>query len=170
VVATVQYTTGMGVGGGALLDGWRGKAFKGWTITGNLTTGSGLPFTPAILAPISGSGIVGAIRPSLTGASLDAPAGYYLNPAAYALPAPGTYGDAGRNSATGPAQFVFNGGLTRTFQWTERVSFDWRLDATNLLNRETYVGVNSIVGGPLFGLPSVTNTPRKIQSTMRLRF
>lgn len=170
VVATVQYTTGMGVGGGALLDGWRGKAFKGWTITGNLTTGSGLPFTPVVLAPISGSGVAGALRPSLTGASLDAPSGYYLNPAAYSAPAAGTYGNAGRNSATGPAQFVFNAGLTRTFQFSERVSFDWRLDATNLLNRETYVGVNAIVGGPLFGLPSVTNTPRKIQSTMRLRF
>ena len=123
-----------------------------------------------INSPIGGSGIAGVLRPTLTGATLDAPSGYYLNPAAYVQPASGQFGNAGRNSAIGPSQFIFNAGLTRTFQWTERVSFDWRLDATNLLNRETYVGVNSIVGGPLFGLPSVTNTPRKVQSTMRLRF
>ncbi|HXD72080.1 MAG TPA: hypothetical protein VN628_00015, partial [Vicinamibacterales bacterium] len=170
VVATVQYTTGMGASGGALLDGWKGKLFKGWTITGNLTAGSGTPFTPVILAPFPGTGIVGAMRPNLTGAPLDAPSGYYLNPAAYSAPAAGQFGDAGRNSAVGPAQFVFNAGITRTFQFTERVSFDWRLDATNLLNRETYVGVNTIFGGPLFGLPGATNTPRKVQSTMRLRF
>ena len=170
LVAQVQYTSGMGVSGGSLLDGWKGKLLKGWTITGQLTTGSGLPFTPVYFAPIPGTGITGAIRPSLTGASLDAPSGFFLNPAAYAAPASGQWGNAGRNSVTGPAQFTFNAGLARTFQFTERVSFDWRLDATNVLNRETYTGVNAIVGGPQFGLPSLTNTPRKVQSTMRLRF
>jgi hypothetical protein len=170
VVATVQYTTGMGVGGGALLDGWKGTLFKGWTITGNLTAGSGSPFTPVIFAAFPGTGIVGAIRPNLTGASLDAPSGYYLNPAAYAAPAAGQFGNAGRNSEVGPAQFIFNAGITRTFQFSERVSFDWRLDATNVLNRETYTGVNAIFGGPLFGLPGATNIPRKVTSTMRFRF
>ncbi len=48
--AQFQYTTGMGVGGGALLDGVKGKLFKGWTVTGNLITGSGLPITPIILS------------------------------------------------------------------------------------------------------------------------
>jgi hypothetical protein len=93
-----------------------------------------------------------------------------LNPAAYAAPASGQWGNAGRNSVIGPSQFVFNAGIARTFQFSERVSFDWRIDATNFLNRETYIGVNSSVGGPQFGLPSLTNTPRKVQSTMRLRF
>jgi hypothetical protein len=39
-----------------------------------------------------------------------------------------------------------------------------------VLNRETYTGVNTIFGGPQFGLPNLANTPRKIQSTLRLRF
>jgi hypothetical protein len=170
IVATFQYTTGMGVGGGALLDGVKGKLFKGWTVTGNITTGSGAPFTPVYFAPFAGTGIVGAQHASLTGATLDAPSGYYLNPAAYAPPASGQWGNAGRNSVTGPAQFTFNLGVARTFQWTERLSFDWRLDATNVLNRETYTGVNGTVGSPQFGLPGLINTPRKVQSTMRLRF
>src|SRR4029077_7406313 len=83
----VQYTTGMGASGGSLLDGWKGKLVKGWTITGQLTTGSGLPFTPVYLAPVPGTGVVGSLRPSLSGASLDAPSGSYLNPAAYVAPA-----------------------------------------------------------------------------------
>jgi hypothetical protein len=170
VAGQFQYTTGVGVKGGALLDGMKGRLFKGWTLTSQLTTGSGMPFTPVYLAPVAGTGIVGSLRPSLTGASLAAPAGYYLNPAAYAVPGPEQWGNAGRNSVTGPAQFSLDAAVARTFQWTERLTFDWRIDATNVLNRETYTGVNAIIGSPQFGLPNLANTPRKIQSTMRLRF
>ncbi len=170
VTATAQYTTGMGLAGGTLLEGWKGRLYKGWTLTGQLTTGSGLPFTPVYFAPVQGAGVTGSLRPSLSGASLTAPSGYYLNPAAYTLPPAGQYGNVGRNSAVGPAQFSFNAGISRVFQFSERVSFDWRLDATNFLNRVTYTGVDAVLGGPQFGLPTLTNTPRKIQSTMRLRF
>jgi hypothetical protein len=129
-----------------------------------------MPFTPVYLSAVPGTGVTGSLRPSLTGATAAASSGYYLNPAAYTAPASGQWGDAGRNSATGPTQFTLNAGLARTFQFTERVSLDWRIDATNLINRETYTGVNAILGGPQFGLPSQANTPRKVQSTMRLRF
>jgi hypothetical protein len=60
--------------------------------------------------------------------------------------------------------------VARTFQWTERLTLDWRIDATNVLNRETYTGVNAIIGSRQFGLPNLANTPRRIQSTIRLRF
>jgi hypothetical protein len=170
VVAQFQYTTGLGLGGGALIDGMKGRLFKGWTVSSQLTTGSGMPFTPVYLAPVAGTGVTGSLRPSLTGASLAAPAGYYLNPAAYAVPAPGQWGNAGRNSVTGPAQFSLDAAVARTFQWTQRLSLDWRIDATNVLNREVFPGVNAIFDNPQFGLPNGTNTPRKLTSTMRLRF
>jgi hypothetical protein len=60
--------------------------------------------------------------------------------------------------------------VARTFQWTQRLSLDWRIDATNVLNREVFPGVNAILDNPQFGLPNGTNTPRKLTSTMRLRF
>jgi hypothetical protein len=170
VTAQVQYSTGVGVSGGALVDGVKGALLKGWTVTSQLTTGSGLPFTPVYLAFVPGTGVTGSIRPGLTGAALTAPEGYYLNPEAYGAPAPGQWGNAGRNSVVGPAQFSLNAAVARTFQWTERLSFDWRLDFTNVLNVETYTGVNNILGGQQFGLPNVANTPRKVLSTMRLRF
>ncbi len=170
VVAQVQYTTGVGLGGGALIEGLKGHLFGGWTVTSQLTTGSGFPFTPVYLAPVAGTGVVGSIRPSLTGASLEAPAGRYLNPAAYAAPASGEWGNAGRNSVTGPAQFNFDASVARAFQWTRRLTFDWRIEATNVLNRQTYAGVNTVAGGPQFGMPTVANTPRRLLSTMRLRF
>jgi hypothetical protein len=139
-------------------------------MTGALTAGSGLPFTPVVLTPPGGSGVTGSVRPSLTGAQSDAPGGYYLNPAAYAAPAPGEWGTAKRNSVQGPSQFTFNMGVARTFELSQRASLDWRIDATNVLNWLTYTGVNPIVGGPQFGLPNAANTPRKILMTVRMRF
>jgi hypothetical protein len=50
------------------------------------------------------------------------------------------------------------------------MTLDWRVDATNVLNRVTYAAVDAIVGSPQFGLPTRANPMRKIQTTVRLRF
>jgi hypothetical protein len=170
VVAQVQYTTGVGLRGGTLVDGWRGSIFKGWTVTSQLTTGSGMPLTPYYLTTTPGTGFSGAVRASLTGASTNAPEGYYLNPAAYIKPAAGSWGDAGRNSVRGPSQFSMNAGITRTFPWGQRYNLDWRIDATNVLNRVTYNSVYTLISSPQFGLPLGTNQMRKIQTSLRVRF
>ena len=62
VTAQFQYTTGVGVAGGTLLDGLKGALFKDWTITSQLTTGSGLPLTPVYLTSVAGTGVTGTIR------------------------------------------------------------------------------------------------------------
>ena len=49
VSAQIQYTTGVGLGGGSLLSGWRGKLLKRWTVLGQIAAGSGLPQTPDLL-------------------------------------------------------------------------------------------------------------------------
>jgi trimeric autotransporter adhesin len=177
--ATIQYTSGEGLGGGALLGGWRGKLLRRWTVTGQITAASGLPETPVYLAAVTGTGVTGSIRPSLTGAPLySAPAGLHLNPAAYKAPVAGEWGDAGKNSITGPGQFVFNGQLQRSFRLKDRYNLDLRVDSTNLLNHVVFTswnttlnpGSNPALNSPLFGLPSAANAMRSLQTTMRLRF
>jgi hypothetical protein len=177
--ATIQYTSGVGLGGGALLGGWRGKLLRRWTVTGQITAASGLPETPIYLAAVTGTGVTGSIRPSLTGAPLyAAPAGLHLNPAAYKAPVAGEWGDAGRNSITGPSQFVFNGQLQRSFRLKDRYNLDLRVDSTNLLNHVVFTswnttlnpGPNPALNSPLFGLPAAANAMRSLQTTMRLRF
>src|SRR5262249_56011362 len=66
VTAQFQYTTGMGVSGGAMLDGMRGRLLNGWTFTGDLKAGSGLPLTPVYLTSVAGTGVTGTIRPDLS--------------------------------------------------------------------------------------------------------
>jgi hypothetical protein len=171
VVASVEYTTGAGVVGGTLLDGWKGRFLKDWTFTSQLTTGSGLPFTPRFFSPLARTGIVGSVRPSLTGASPDdAPDGYYANRDAFQAPSPGEWGNAGRNSLTGPSQFSLNAAVARTFRIGDRINLDWRIDAANVLNRVTYAAVNPLITSPQFGLPTRTNDMRRLRSSFRLRF
>jgi hypothetical protein len=167
----IQYTSGEGIRGGELLSGWRGTIFKEWTFTSQLTYGSGFPETPVYLTNVAGTGVTGTIRPSYTGAPINAaPAGFFLNPAAFAAPAPGEWGNAGRDSITGPGQFALNSSIGRTFRLGARLNADWRMDATNVLNTVTYTSWNTTVTSPLFGLPNQANTMRKLQTTFRVRF
>ena len=76
-----QYTSGMGIGGGTLLKGWRGALFKEWTVSSDIHAGSGFPLTPIYPAAVIGTGVTGPVRPDYTGVPIyDAPAGRNLEP------------------------------------------------------------------------------------------
>ena len=107
----------------------------------------------------------------MTGADIyAAPKGLHLNPAAFRAPAAGQFGNAGRNSITGPAQFSLNASLGRTFPWGDRYNVDLRVDATNVLNRVTPKSWNSTINNAQFGLLSTVDTMRTLQTTLRVRF
>jgi hypothetical protein len=166
-----QYTTGVGVRGGALLSGWKGSLFKEWTFAAQMMVGSGLPQTPTYPAAVRGTGVTGSIRPDTTGASIYAPpSGLHLNPSAYRAPAPDQWGNAGRNSITGPSQFDLNASLGRTFPWRDRYNVDLRVDARNVLNHVTFQSWNTTITNVQFGLPNRPNPMRSLQTTLRLRF
>jgi hypothetical protein len=170
VAAQIQYTTGVGIAGGTLVDGALGSLWKDWTIASQLTTGSGLPFTPVSFVAVSGTGVVG-VRPSLSGAPTEpAPPGSYANPAAYVTPAPSTWGNAGRNSIRGPSQFALDMSVARVFRLRGRVSVEWRLAATNVLNRVTFATINTVISSPQFGRPTLANPMRAARMGLRLRF
>jgi trimeric autotransporter adhesin len=167
-----QYTSGQGIGGGTLLSGWRGALLKEWITGTTINAGTGLPLTPTVLAAQTGTGVSGTLRPDYTGAPLyAAPPGYDLNPAAYALAPLGEFGNAGRNTITGPVQFTLNGSVGRTFRLHDRYSLDLRVDATNALNHVTFASFNTIVNSGQFGLPTPpANNMRDLITTLRLRF
>ncbi len=174
--ATFQYTTGMGLGGGTLLRGWGGRLYKEWTVASTIAAGSGIPLTPVYDAVVPGTGFAGSIRPDRTGAPLHSglPAGYHLNPSAFAAPAAGQWGSAGRNSITGPSTFTLNTSVMRTFRLPAKTSFDFRIDATNLLNHvvfQNYITtINPSTVSPTFGLPGNTDAMRSLQVNATLRF
>jgi hypothetical protein len=168
-VVNLQYTSGVGVGGGGLLGGWRGKLAKDWTFVDGINLGTGLPLTP-ICATCSTGAVSGVVRASYTGASIyDAPSGLFLNPNAVTAPAAGQWGNAGRNSITGPSQFSMNASMTRMFKLNDRFNLQLTFSATNPLNHVVYTSYDTTVNTQ-FGLPASANAMRSIQTTMRLQF
>lgn len=175
VSITAQYTTGMGAGGGTLLSGWRGRLYKEWTASAQASFGSGLPETPIYLAAVNGTGFTGSIRPNRVAVDpYRGDAKHFFNAAAFTAPAPGQWGNAGRNSLRGPGTYNFNASLARTFRIEKRYNLDVRADATNLLNHVVYSNYNNVINpslvSPLFGVPTAANPMRSMQFTARFRF
>jgi hypothetical protein len=169
-----QYSTAVGRGGGMLIQGWKGVVLKDWTLTNAITMGSGLPLTPTVggvRSTTTGTGITGSLRADATGLPVNAAApGQPFNYLAFALPAPGQWGNAGRDTIIGPSQFALNGSLGRTFRVTERKSIDVRFDATNALNHQTFRSFNTTIGSNNLGLLANPIAMRSLTATLRFRF
>jgi hypothetical protein len=147
-----------------------GSLLNGWTMAATITAGTGTPLSPVLLVRVPGTTFVG-LRPDATGADIaDAPSGAYANPAAFASPEAGRWGTAGRNVIRGPALFSFDAALSRSVIVGSRLTTEWRMEATNVLNRVTYSSVNTVVGSPQFGLPTSANAMRAIRLSARVSF
>ena len=167
----MQYSPGVGRHGGTLLEGWRGRVLKDWTITNQLTVGSGLPETPVYLAAVPGTGVTGTIRPDRTGQGIYRKSGgYFLNSTAYTAPTSGQWGDAGRDSIIGPGQLTLDTSLARTIRLRDPMNLDLRIDSNNILNHVNFTTWNTTINSSTFGLPASTNAMRNLQTTLRLRF
>ena len=148
---------------------WRWMRDWSWTV--QWAAGSGLPLTPVWLQPVPGTGVTGNWRPDYTGANLyQVPEGLRVNPAAYAAPGPGQWGNAGRNSINGPKQLVVNTGITRVFRTKGRTVWEFRGEAANVLNNATFPSWNTVVGNAQFGAPMAGNPMRMVQVLGRVRF
>ena len=170
-----QYSTGQGKAGGTLLKGWRGALLKDWTFTNGFTWRSGTPLTATVggnLATVGGTGVTGTVRADATGSPIDAPAGSNqpFNLAAFTLPAPGRWGNAGRNTIMGPGIWSLNGSLGRVFRVGERRSVDFRFDANNFINHVVINGWSTVINAYNYGLPTGTQPMRTMTANLRFRF
>ena len=154
----VVYEVPFGRGRQFALHGFVDQIVGGWRVSGVFQLHSGIPFTPIIqssvanaidpgLAPSiqAGSKLYPALvgNPSVTNQSI----GHWFNPAAYANPSAGTFGNLGRNTLIGPGFANLDISLGKTFplHW-ERLRLDVRADAFNGLNHINYANPNANVG------------------------
>jgi len=166
-----QYSTGVGVKGGTLMSGWRGAAFKEWTIATMINAGTGTPLSPVYTSAVPNTGVTGSIRPDYTGLDLySPPPGFYLNPLALRKPVAGQWGNAGRNSIEGPDQFTLGASMARNFPLHDRINMDLRIDAVNAINHVTFPNWNTNISSAQFGLPNQANPMRSVTVNMRVRF
>jgi hypothetical protein len=90
----------------------------------------------------------------------------------FSAPAPGSIGNTGRNFFLAPNYFQWDASLAKKFRITERVSFDLRFDARNVLNNPSFDNPTAVITSSIFGRinDSVTNNARRIQVSGKLSF
>jgi hypothetical protein len=172
----------------------RGKAFAqsglgaallgGWELAGIATARSGLPVNITITRKTAAlpDGNTSSQRPDYV-AGQDIYAANptvlnWFNPAAFATPVSGTWGNLGRYAAYGPGAVEFDTSLQRKFRLTEKFRFDLRATAYNLANTPIYSNPSGNLSSSSFGrITSVINTgatgsgaPRRIEFMLRTEF
>lgn len=165
---SLQYSTGVGARGGALVNGWKGVLFKDWTVMPGVTLASGSPITiTANGYTLGGTASVGE-RASYVGgpAFIDG----VLNPAAFRAPLAGTFGNLGRDVFNGPAQFSTNLNANRTFRLADRKNLTFSVQMQNPLNHPVVTGWYTSLGSNQFGSVSSYGGMRTISANMRFNF
>ena len=151
------------------------SVLSGWMWSGDMQFASGTPFTARVLGDFSdvGRGTNGSLRADYMGApiALDRPSVLaFFNTAAFTLPAPGTFGNAARNTIRGPGTHAVNLALTRnvTFAGTRGVSV--RVQANNVFNQVQFATIDTFVNSPTFGQVLSARPMRSVQIVTRWRF
>ena len=159
--------------------GWLSTALSGWESYGIVTLQSGRPFTVALLPEIDNSGTGRSIlgfgandRPNLVGdAELSNPTtDRWFNTGAFAFPALGTFGNAGRNILDGPGFQNVNLSLMKNTSLSERVNLQFRAEAFNLFNHPNFNLPDNFLGSPTFGHITSARDLRHIQFGLKLLF
>jgi hypothetical protein len=90
----------------------------------------------------------------------------------FSAPTPGSIGNTGRNFFLAPYYFQWDSSISKKFRLTEKVSFDLRLDARNVLNNPSFDNPTAVITSTIFGRinDSVTNNARRIQVSGKLSF
>src|SRR6185312_13449299 len=155
---------------GALMTGWRGKLLKDWTFLDNFQAGTGYPLT--LLTPTTVGATNVQVRGNFNGQDIYAGSGAaHLNFAAVAAPPDGQWGNAGRNSIRGPAQFTMKASMQRSFKLNDRFNLALTINATNPFNHPTFRGYNTLITVEnLFGIVSNPQPMRSLSTQMRLTF
>lgn len=179
------YALPFGAGEKYLNTGVASKIFGGWETSGIWTarTGRMLTVTIARSSTAVPDGNTANQRPNLVpGVSIYPPGGptfgNWLNPAAFAIPANGTWGNAGRSLATGPGLVQVDFMLQRRIVVAEKKDLVFRLETFNLFNRVQAGNPGTTLTSPAsFGLVVSglnrtigTGTSRQLQLAMRFNF
>ena len=146
-----------------------------WQLNGNVTLASGTPFTARVLGNIQRRrrGINGTLRANYNGQPIaisDPTSLLFFNTAAFSVPAPGTFGNAGRNTIIGPGTSVLNLGLTRNITFGQTRGLSIQLLASNVFNTVQFASIDTIVNSPTFGQVTAVRPMRRVQLLFRFRF
>jgi hypothetical protein len=164
--------------------GWASKILGAWETATLFNARTGLPvnITVSRKAAALPDGNTSSQRPNLVYGIPIYPANQtitnWFNPAAFATPANGTWGNLGRYMGNGPDHYEIDSSLQKRFRITERANLNFRASAFNLTNHPQYASPSGNASSASFGrITSVLNAgvtgsgaPRRVEFMMRLDF
>jgi hypothetical protein len=165
---SLQYSTGVGASGGALVNGFKGVLFKDWTVMPGVVLASGAPLTVSDPKLTLGGTASAGERANYLGGPVFVNG--FLNLAAFGAPAPGTYGDLGPGAITGPKLFSTSLNANRTFRLADRKNLTFSVQMQNPLNHPVVSAWYTSLASTQFGLPSSYGGMRTISANMRFNF
>jgi hypothetical protein len=122
----------------------------GWSLSGIVTLQSGFPFSPQLGYNPTGNGdsrnpARPELNPDFHGSLYAKTASQWFNPNAFLAPYPGTFGNAGRDSLTGPGLKDADLSLGKNVNLRERLHAQFRAEYFNVLNRTNFTTPNAVV-------------------------
>jgi len=148
----------------------------GWLWSGDWTFATGTPLSPQIVGSFTevNSGTSGTLRPNVVpGQPITLPnqgLAEWFNTAAFVAPPSGQFGDAGRNSIPGPGTILFDMAVSKTFQFKEGRTLEFRATGSNIFNHVNFAGVNTNLNSPTFGQVVSVGGMRRVTLLARFRF
>jgi len=161
---SLSYAYDLPLGKGRLRGGW--QTFGIWTFQ------TGRPFSVYLLPNTDNSntgqsilGFGGNDRPNVLRSPVisNQSPDRWFDTRAFAMPAFGTFGNAGRNILSGPAYQSINASLVKNTHIAERADLQFRVEAFNLMNRANFDLPDIYFGSPTFGVIQSAQNPRRIQ-------
>ena len=145
---------------------------RDWELNGIVTLHSGVPYDVIYQGDLANTGNT-FVRANLVGdpnLAQSSPAEWF-NVAAFAAPAPYTFGDLGRNSLRADWFRNLDCSVFRIFPVTEEVSLTFHVEAFNAFNDVVFAAPGNVINGPNFGVvTSTANQPRQVQLALKLAF
>jgi hypothetical protein len=165
-VSLIAESSGLG-------DGIAKRLTRGWQVAPIVQMRSGGPLTITTGSDTSLTG-VGQDRPNLISPSAAIPEnqgpGAWLNRAAFANNAPGTYGNVGRDAFRGPGLLNFDVAISRQFRVREGWSVEARAEAFNAINHVNYNNPTTTLSSSNFGKITAAADPRILQFVLKVKF
>lgn len=142
----------------------------GWQTNGILTLGSGLPYSVTFTSAVEGWNSNYADRignPDVDHKSISK----WFNPAAFALPAPFTFGNSGARRYFGPHYTNWDMAAAKNIMLQERYKLTFSADFFNAFNHANLSNPDANISDASVGqITSTTSSPRNIQFSLHLTF
>ncbi|MBV8437587.1 MAG: carboxypeptidase regulatory-like domain-containing protein [Silvibacterium sp.] len=163
----------------------------GWTLSGIASVQSGFPFSPQLGYNPTGNGdtrnpVRPAVNPNFRGPLYLRTASQWFNPAAFTAPYLGTFGNAGRDSLSGPGLADLDLSIGKITTIHEHLKAQFRAEYFNIFNHTNFTTPNPVVlsSGPTPSKPTTaaaisptagvitatSTTSRQLQLSLKLLF